>query len=108
MRGMKDALKPVLLELLREGREAAAAPLAPERLRETLQAMARKGIGEFLIKPMVPVDVRKTETAAKGMAYLHQEGIACEWQAVAAMPDSAMNPGGLAGEYYQLVVRLKP
>ena len=108
MKSVKDALKPVLLDLLREGREAAATPFKPETLRETLQVMARKGVAEFRVRPTLALDVRSTATAAKGMAFLEGEGIACEWQAVAALPDAPDNPGGLPGEYFELVVRLKP
>lgn len=107
MESVKDSLKRVLHELLAEGREKAAAPLSPEKLRDTLLAMARKGVAEFRVSPTFAVDIRKTRIAKAGCAFLDKEGIAHDWQAAVAMPDSVSNPGGLSGEYYELVVRLK-
>lgn len=107
MQSERQPLKPHLLALVAAGLEAAAAPFAPDALKAKLLDAAKLGVAEVRISPALALDVRKTKTAAKGVAYLERENIACDWQAAAALPDAANNPGGLPGEFYVLVVRLK-
>ncbi len=79
MKAEKTPLRPHLRNVLREARESAAAPFAPEKLREALIDAARRGLSECIIQPALPTDVRGTAAAKKGVAYLLREGLSANW-----------------------------
>ena len=106
MKAKLQPLKPYLLGLVAEGREAAAAPFAPAALRERLCDLARLGVDDLRITPRLALDVRGTKTAEEGLAYLKGEGIEWAWDGVPVPVDEKRNPGRSGGEYYELIIRV--
>ncbi|PHP64700.1 hypothetical protein CSC94_23010 [Zhengella mangrovi] len=108
MKDTRKALKPMLLEWIEKGREAAAAPFAPEALRKVMSEMSKQGFSELRISPALPVDVRKTETAKAGRLFLDREGIENGWESASMPTDERLNPSRMSGEFYDLVIQIKP
>ena len=107
MKDQRLPLKPHLLAEVAKGQENAAEPFKPEKLRETMAALARLGFAEMRIGPALPVDVRTTETARLGCAYLDRESIAWDWTGAEIPLDENRNPSRAGGDYYELTIRLK-
>ena len=101
---MKDArvkLRDFLLAEIASARESAAAPLTPEKIRESLTAAARQGFAECRIAPAAPVEVRHTKVAAAAEAFLDTNRLAYVWEAT--MPAVLER----REEYHVLVVTMK-
>ena len=103
MKFEKAELRPRLLELIAAGRETAAAPIAPEKLRERLTDVAKVGFSECRIWPLAPVDVRSTNSAKAAEKFLEQLRFSFTWEPQVPPAD---NVAGGRTEFYILVVQL--
>lgn len=106
MKDLRQALKPHVERLIAEGLEKAAAPFSPESLRATLVDMAKLGVSEFRVTPLLAVDVRGTTTAQDGIRYLEREKFTHRWDCVPKPVDERRNPGRVSGDFYELIVRI--
>lgn len=104
MKFEKAELRPRLLELIAAGRETAAAPIAPEKLRERLTEAAKLGFSECRVRPAAPVDIRNTVVAKAAEKFLEKLEFSFSWEAQVPPPDNA---AGAGGEYYVLLVQLR-
>ena len=106
MKDLRQALKPHIERLISEGLEKAAAPFSPESLRTSMLEMAKLGVSEFRVTPLLAVDVRSTGTVQDGIRYLDREKITYRWDSIPKPVDERRNPGRVSGDFYELIIRL--